>query len=78
MDTLNKDKIEVGDEVRVDFNGAQLTLCHRAIVKGLRYNDIDPWIFKDCDSGTIHYVSENCTVTLLKKAEQLKHEDLPF
>jgi len=57
--------IKEGDIVRVDFNGAQMTLCHRAIVRKKPVATGDSWVFEDKDVGTIHYVSEGCTVTLL-------------
>lgn len=56
-------KINVGDTVRVDFNGAQTTLCHRAMVVYMPCATGDSWIFKDLDTGAIHYVSEGCTVS---------------
>lgn len=56
-------KINVGDTVRVDFNGAQTTLCHRAKVIYIPAATGDSWIFADEDTGAIHYVSEGCTVS---------------
>lgn len=62
------DRIEVGDFVAVNFNGAQLTLCHRAEVIYIPNSAYDCWIFKDTSTGAIHDVTEGCTVTLLEKA----------
>ena len=55
--------INAGDIVSVDFNGAQLTLCHSAEVMYTPCATGDSWIFKDSKNGTIHYVSEGCTIT---------------
>lgn len=59
-------EIKVGDTVRVDFNGAQMTLCHRAEVLYVPCATGDSWIFRDTDTNNLHYVSEGCTIT--KKA----------
>ncbi len=56
-------KIEKGDIVRVDFNGAQLTLCHRAEVLYVPEATGDSWIFRNTDTEEIHHVSEGCTIT---------------
>ena len=58
-----EDRINEGDKVSVNFNGAQLTLCFEAIVKYKPVATGDSWIFKDCQTGDIHYVSEGCTIT---------------
>lgn len=55
--------INVGDEVVVNFNGSKRTLCSRARVDHIPVATGDSWIFKDLESGEIHYVSEGCTVT---------------
>lgn len=55
--------IAVGDVVRVDFNNAPLTLCHRAEVLYVPCATGDSWHFRNLDTGAIHYVSEGCTVT---------------
>ena len=55
--------IEVGDIVRVDFNGAQLTLCFEAEVISMPCATGDSWVFKDERTGFEHYVSEGCTVS---------------
>ena len=57
--------IEIEDVVAVNFNGAQYTLCSKAEVLHKPQATGDSWVFKDCDTGTIHYVSEGCTVTKL-------------
>lgn len=59
------DKIEVGDKVAVNFNGAQITLCHEAIVKYMPCATGDSWIFVDCHTGVTHHVSEGCTVSFI-------------
>lgn len=60
-------KIDVGSEVRVNFYGAQTTLCHRAVVKRVPCATGDSWVFEDATTKDIHYVSEGCTITLLSK-----------
>jgi len=63
-----KDKIEIGDIVKVEFNNSQFTLCFEAVVKHIPSATGDSWIFKDLrGERRIHYVSEGCTITLLKK-----------
>ena len=69
---MRSDRIEVSDIVHVDFNGAQFTLCHSAEVINIPQATGDSWIFKDNATGSMHYVSEGCTVTLLEKACQTK------
>lgn len=61
-----KTKIEIGDIVSVNFNNSQLTLCHRAEVKYMPTATGDSWIFYDLDKHLLHYVSEGCTITLIK------------
>jgi len=55
--------IKKGDIVTVNFNNAQITLCHRAEVIYKPYASDDCWIFKELSTGDVHYVSEGCTVT---------------
>ena len=62
-----KNYIKIGDYVSVNFNNAQLTLCHIARVKYIPVATGDSWIFEDKATGTIHYVSEGCTIS---KVEQ--------
>ncbi len=56
-------QIHTGDIVVVNFNGAQITLCHEAEVIYKPFATGDSWIFKDLRTNEIHYVSEGCTVT---------------
>ena len=56
-------RINSGDKVSVHFNGAQITLCFEAIVRSMPCATGDSWIFEDCRSGEVHYVSEGCTIT---------------
>lgn len=63
-------RIEIGDIVRVNFNNAMTTLCHRARVIYIPTDHGDSWIFDDLDKDGFHYVSEPCTVTLLKKGDE--------
>ena len=56
-------EIKIGDIVRVDFNGAQLTLCFKAEVLYKPCATGDSWHFKDVETGTLHYVSEGCTIS---------------
>ncbi len=58
-------RIQYGDHVRVNFNQAQMTLCSCAIVVGMPSQSGDFWIFKDADTGEVHYVSEPCTISLV-------------
>lgn len=60
--------IEVNDIVTVNFNNAQFTLCHEAIVRYVPNSNNEAWIFEDCRNKEIHYVSEPCTITLIKKS----------
>ena len=68
------DRIEVGDIVSVHFNTAQCTLCHEAVVLHMPFATGDSWIFKQIRNArgdyeeTIHYVSEGCTITLIRKS----------
>jgi hypothetical protein len=59
-----KVEIEVGDNVAVNFNGAQTTLSHSAEVLRKPVTTGDSWAFRDNNTGAIHYVSEGCTITL--------------
>ena len=59
----DKEKINIGDTVHVDFNGAQMTLCHSAILLAMPCATGDSWIFKNNQTNEIHYVSEGCTIT---------------
>ena len=59
--------IEIGDCVSVNFNGAQITLCHRATVEHIPCATGDSWIFKDNDTNQIHYVNEGCTVSKIEQ-----------
>lgn len=64
-----KKKIEVGDMVKVAFYGAQMTLCHKAKVLRIPQVTGDSWVFESYgEHGEVYYVSEGCTITLLKKA----------
>lgn len=60
-------EIEEYDIVSVDFNGAQLTLCHRARVMNVPKMTGESWQFLDLTTHKTHYVSEGCTITLLEK-----------
>ena len=59
-----KSKIEIGDRVQVDFNGAQITLCRDAEVIHIPVATGDGWVFKGHDTGFLYTVSEGCTVSL--------------
>lgn len=59
------DWLELGDEVCVNFNHSMNTLSSRAVLKCIPFQVGGIWIFKDSHDGTIHYVTEGCTVTLL-------------
>jgi len=66
---MNEQKINEGDEVSVKFYCREggFTLCYRAEVKHVPSATGDYWVFNDLDNDKIHYVSEGCTVTLIKK-----------
>lgn len=64
---MNRDKIEKGDIVCVNFNGAQYTLASEAEVLCVPCSTGDSWVFRDINSEVIHYVSEGCTLTLIEK-----------
>ncbi len=64
-----EDKIEVGDIVSVAFNGSQFTLHRRATVLSIPFATGDSWVFKDFNTGDVSYVSEGCTIMLVRKAE---------
>lgn len=61
--------IEVGDVVAVSFNNSQYTLCSRADVIRKPCAPGDSWVFRDRGNGSIHYVSEGCTITKLDYEE---------
>ena len=58
-----KNKIEIGDTVRVSFHAARYTLCNRAKVLYVPQSSGDAWHFRDIDTTELHEVSEGCTVT---------------
>ncbi len=65
---MYQDRIAVGDIVKVDVNGAQLTVLSRAVVLYTPLATCDSWGFKDSDTGRIVYIStKGCTITLLEK-----------
>jgi len=55
--------INEGDIVSVDFNGAQITLCHRAQVVRKPQATGDSWVFLNLETKDLYYVSEGCTIT---------------
>ena len=68
----NNVNIQAGDIVHVDFNGSQYTLCNKAEVMYIPCCAGDCWIFRDVETGHIHYVSEGCTVTKFKDQKGCK------
>lgn len=63
---MNKgERIQEGDVVRVDFNGAQFTLSSRATVLHVPVSTGDSWIIKDAATNALTYISEGCTITKL-------------
>lgn len=60
---MNNDRIELGDLVHVEFNNAQITLSNEAKVMYVPLAVGDSWIFKDLNTGFLHYVSEGCTIS---------------
>lgn len=61
----NENNIKKGDTVAVNFNNAQFSLSDNAEVVYIPCATGDSWIFRDLDTGDIHYVSEGCTITKL-------------
>lgn len=61
-----RDFIKVGDCVSVNFNNAQITLCHTAVVEYIPVSTGDSWVFRDNDTNQIHYVSEGCTISKIE------------
>lgn len=64
-----KEKLEINDIVHVDINNAQMTLCHKARLLRIPAATGDSWIFRNMQTGQLHYVSEGCTVSSLKKED---------
>ncbi len=60
------DLLDIDTKVSVNFNNAQVTLCHRATVIAIPAATGDSWVFEDLDTGRVHYVSEGCTVTIIE------------
>lgn len=58
-----KYSLKPGDIVAVNFNNAQVTLCREAELIASPCATGDSWIFKDTQTGFLHYVSEGCTVS---------------
>jgi hypothetical protein len=60
---MKKERLEIGDTVQVMFNNSQFTLSLKATL--LRFPDAtgDSWVFRDEETGWLHYVSEGCTVS---------------
>lgn len=58
-------KIEPGDVVSVNFHAQAYTLTPRAVVLKRPEWKGDNWLFEDTASGSIHYVTEPCTITLI-------------
>ena len=59
---LDKDKrIDVGDDVYVNFNNAMFTLCHGKVVN-VPCATGDSWVIAAVN-GDLHYISEGCTIT---------------
>jgi len=64
---MKEHEIGPNDVVIVSFQNSQSVLCHKATVIHQPENPGESWIFKDLETGIIHYVSEGCTVTKRKK-----------
>lgn len=64
---MEKNTIEVGDFVRVDFNASQCTLTSRALVLNTPMCQGESWILRDVDNDNkLIYLSEPCTITKLQ------------
>ena len=59
----DENRIKEGDTVSVNFNASQFTLSRSATVLSKQRNVGEPWVFRDDETGFIHYVSEECTVS---------------
>lgn len=59
----NPDLIYQGDVVQVNINCAQITISRAATVVACPRFAGDTWIFRDEETGYVHYVSEGCTVS---------------
>jgi hypothetical protein len=64
--------ITEGNLVTVGFMCAKVTLSEEAEVLHVPRGRGDSWIFRDIKTGTIHYVSEPCTISKIAKTEKLK------
>ena len=60
-----KEKLEVGDNVVVNFNGSQYTLCTNGEVISIPRATGDSWVIKDLEKDVLHYISEGCTISKL-------------
>jgi hypothetical protein len=63
-------KIKIGDLVIVNFNSSKYTLTNEAEVLSIPCATGDSWILRDTKTGITHYISEGCTITLLKKKNE--------
>ena len=61
-----KNEIEIGDTVCVNFHVARYTLCNKAEVLYVPQSSGDAWHFRDIETKELHEVSEGCTITLIK------------
>ena len=57
--------IKIGDIVSVNFYCVGVTLTSRAEVVYIPKRPGDGWVFKDANTGQVHYVSEGCTISPL-------------
>lgn len=64
---MENNKIETGDTVCVNFNNTGWTLSSEALVMYTPCATGDSWVIRDIKSNELHYISEPCTVTLVKK-----------
>lgn len=62
-------QINYGDIVMVNFNAQCYTLTPSARVCGKPTSQGDSWIVEDTVTGTVHYISEPCTITLIKSKD---------
>lgn len=60
--------VKIKDIVEVSFNSSKFTLTKRGIVRGIPVATGDSWIIQDLDTADkrLHYISEGCTVTVVK------------
>ena len=68
----SNEEINIGDTVSVNFNNTKQTLSKEAFVIHMPNATGDSWVFKDIATGAVHYVSEGCTITLMRTRGEIQ------